>query len=85
MAFQIFSWFDTLTPPRGGRVDLSDIATAFNALETEAGREGLWTYTGHDSHDARLYLTAPDGSPIASSLPLEVVEQRLLQLFEQHP
>lgn len=85
MAFQIFSWFDTVTPPRGGRVDLTELATTFNTLETATGREGRWTYTGQDSLDARLYRAATDGSPLASSLPLEVVEQRLLRLLELYP
>jgi hypothetical protein len=79
MAFQVYSWFETVTPPRGGRLDLGDLATAFDALET--GQDGRWIYTGDDSLDARLYRAGPDGSPIASSLPLEVVEERLLRLF----
>ncbi len=83
MAFQVYSWFDTVTPPRGGRIDLTKLATAFDALET--GREGRWTYTGNDSLDARLYRAGPDERPIPSSLPLEIVEARLLQLFEKHP
>jgi hypothetical protein len=83
MAFQVYSWFDTVTPPRGGRIDLTELATAFDALET--GQKGRWTYTGNDSLDARLYRAGPDGSPLPSTLPLEVVEQRLLQLFEKHP
>jgi hypothetical protein len=83
MAFQVHSWFDTVTPPRGGRIDLAAMAAAFDALES--GREGCWSYTGSDSLDARLYRAGPDGSPLPSTLPLEVVEQRLLQLFERYP
>ncbi|HET6278105.1 MAG TPA: DUF6687 family protein [Candidatus Polarisedimenticolia bacterium] len=83
MAFQVHSWFDTVTPPRGGRIDLADMAAAFDALES--GREGCWTYTGNDALDARLYRAGPDRSPLPSSLPLEIVEQRLLQLFGRHP
>jgi hypothetical protein len=81
MAFQDFSWFDTVTPPRGGRVDLTPIAAAFDALETARG--GGWTYTGNGSLDARLFRAGPDGRPAASSLPLQVVEERLLRLFEE--
>ena len=83
MAFQIFSWFETVTPPRGGRFDLSGVAPELDRLET-AG-EGRWTYTGDDSLDARLYRSAPDGEAVPSSIPLETIERRLLQLFEGRP
>jgi hypothetical protein len=83
MAFQVYSWFETVTPPRGGRLDLSKMATTFDALE--ARDEGCWIYTGNDSPDARLYRAGPDGAPIASSVPLEVIEERLLKLFEKRP
>ena len=83
MAFQIFSWFETVTPPRGTRFDLSDIAAEFDRMETDGG--GRWTYTGDDSLESRLYRVAPDGSPAPSSLSLEAVESRLLRLFAARP
>ena len=83
MAFQIFSWFETVTPARGGRFDLSGVAPELDRLET-AG-EGRWTYTGNDSLDARLYRSAPDGEVVPSSIPLETLERRFLELFEGRP
>ena len=83
MAFQIFSWFETVTPPRGTRFDLGDVAAEFDRMETSGG--GRWTYTGDDSLESRLYRAAPDGSPAPSSLPLETVEGRLLRLFAARP
>ena len=47
MAFQVFSWFETVTPPRGTRVDLGGLAGTFDGLER--GGEGRWIYTGNDS------------------------------------
>ena len=83
MAFQIFSWFETVTPPRGTRFDLAGIGAEFDRLETAGG--GRWTYTGDDSLQARLYRAAPDGSPAPSSLPLEEVESRLTRLCAARP
>src|SRR6267143_3666180 len=56
MAFQIFSWFETVTPPRGTRFDLRDVAADFNRAETSGG--GRWIYTGDDSLESRLYRAA---------------------------
>jgi uncharacterized protein DUF6687 len=83
MAFQIFSWFDTVTPPRGSRFDLTDTGRELDRLET--GGAGRWTYTGDDSLESRLYRTSPDGNPVASTLPIETVESLLLRVFERHP
>jgi len=83
MAFQIYSWFDTVTPPRGGRLDLAPLAAELDRLE--GGTEGRWTYTGNDSLDARLYRAGPGGEPVPSSLGLEAIEERLLQFFEGRP
>lgn len=79
MAFQIFSWFDTVTPPRGARADLTDVALELNRLEPQA--PGRWTYTGNDSLDAKLYRAAADGTPVLSTLPLEAMEGLLLRFF----
>jgi hypothetical protein len=83
MAFQIFSWFETVTPPRGTRFDLSPVAGDFDRLETSG--TGSWTYTGDGSLDSRLYRAGPDGAPVPSSLPLETVEAHLVTLFEGRP
>jgi hypothetical protein len=83
MAFQIFSWFDTLTPPRGTRFDLSEVGARLDAMEASGG--GRWTYTGDDSLESRLYRAGPDGGAVASTLPLETVEPILLRLFEARP
>ncbi len=83
MAFQIFSWFETVTPPRGTRTDLSGVARELDQMETSPG--GRWTYTGDDSLDARLYRAAPDGEPVPSSLPLDTVEAHLVRFFEGRP
>ncbi len=83
MAFQIFSWFETVTPARGTRVDLSGIAAEFDQMEKDRG--GRWTYTGNDSLDSKLYRAGHGGGPVPSSLPLETVEARLIRLFDQHP
>ncbi len=83
MAFLVFSWFETVTPPRGRRVDLGDAATELNRLEVPEG--GRWIYTGNDSLESRLYRAAPDGAPVESSLPLDTVERLLLHVFEGRP
>ncbi len=83
MAFQIFSWFETVTPPRGSRFDLTDAGRELDRLETGDG--GRWTYTGDGSLESRLYRAAPDGSPVASTLPVETVESHLLRIFERRP
>jgi hypothetical protein len=83
MAFQIFSWFDTVTPPRGTRFDLGEIGARLDQMETAGG--GRWTFTGVDSLESRLYRAGPDGSPVASTLPLETLEPLLLREFAQHP
>jgi len=79
MAFQVFSWFETVTPPRGARVDLQEMAAEFD--RTEPGGGGGWIYTGNDSLEARLYRASPKGDPLPSSLPLAAVESRLVQFF----
>jgi len=83
MAFQIFSWFETVTPPRGTRFDLSDLAAELDPLETS--RYGRWVYTGDDSLESRLYRAAPDGTPVPSTLPLETIEGRMVRLFATRP
>ena len=83
MAFQIFSWFETVTPPRGSRIDLAAMARSFDEMETDEA--GHWIYTGNDSLDARLYRAAPDGGPVSSTLPIDVVEGRLVRFFEGRP
>jgi len=83
MAFQIFSWFDTVTPPRGGRFDLTPVAAELEALERDRG--GRWTYTGDDSLDARLYRAGSGGDPVPSTLPLETVESALLRACAAQP
>lgn len=83
MAFQIVSWFDTVTPPRGTRFDLTAAARDLDRMET-AG-DGRWTYTGVHALDCRLYRAGPGGEALPSSLSLEVVEGFLLRLFEGRP
>lgn len=83
MAFQIFSWFETVTPPRGGRFDLTETARVLDGLERSGG--GRWTYTGNDSLDARLCRAGEDGAPVPSTLPLETVEAHLAQVCAAHP
>ena len=83
MAFQIFSWFETTTPPRGTRFDLTEVGVRLDHMETAGG--GRWTYTGDDSLESRLYRSGPDGSPVASTLPLETLESLLLRVFEGRP
>ena len=83
MAFQIFSWFDTVTPARGGRFDLAAAAGELDALERSGG--GRWTYSGNDSLDARLHRAGPGGEPVPSTLPLETVESHLARLCAVHP
>jgi uncharacterized protein DUF6687 len=69
----IFSWFDTLTPPKGSRLDLTPLAMQLNALEPN--REWRWTYTGNQDLEAKLFLPDEDGDPAVSGLPLERVER----------
>jgi len=83
MDFLIFSWFDTVTPPRGTRLDLTPLATELDSMEPMSG--GRWIYTGNDSLAARLYHAAPDGTALPSSLPLETLEARLLEIFRHRP
>lgn len=83
MAFQVFSWFDTVTPPRGTRFDLAGVAAEFDALEPPG--PGRWTYTGNDSLESRLYRSGAAGEPVPSSLPLETVESHLLRICEARP
>ena len=83
MAFQIFSWFETVTPPRGTRFDLTEVGARLDHMETAGG--GRWTYTGDDSLESRLYRAGPDGSPVASTLPLESLESLLMGVFEARP
>jgi hypothetical protein len=68
----IFSWFDTLTPPRGTRLDLTPLAHALNSMEPRSGTR--WTYTGNHDLSARLFQPDGDGDPAVSGLPLERVE-----------
>jgi len=68
----IFSWFDTVTPPKGARLDFTPLATRLNTLEPN--REYRWTYTGNQDLAARLFLPDGDGDPAVSGLPLERVE-----------
>lgn len=68
----IFSWFDTVTPPKGARLDLTPLAGELNLLEPN--REWRWTYTGNQDLTARLFLPDGDGDPAVSGLPLERVE-----------
>jgi hypothetical protein len=83
MAFRIVSWFETKTPPRGGRFDLGGVADQLDRLEGDSS--GRWTYTGNDSLDARLYRAAPDGAPLPSRLPLRTVEDLLVRACEARP
>lgn len=83
MDFQIFSWFETVTPARGGRFSLEATARELDALERTGG--GRWTYTGDDSLEARLYRAGADGSAVPSSLPLETVESHLRRVCAAHP
>ena len=82
-AFQVFSWFDTVTPPRGTRFDLAGVAAEFDRLEPPGS--GHWTYTGDDSLEARLYRAGPGGEPVPSALPLETVESHLVRIFAARP
>jgi hypothetical protein len=83
MAFQIFSWFETTTPPRGTRFDLGGAAAELDQMETAGGAR--WTYTGNDSLESRLYRRAPDGGSAPSTLPLATVESHLRRILEQRP
>lgn len=68
----IFSWFDTVTAPRGRRIDLTPLAVRLN--EIEPAREHRWIYTGNDDLEARLCCLDPEGDPAASGLPLARLE-----------
>ena len=68
----IFSWFDTVTPPKGARTDLTPLARELNSVEPN--RERRWTYTGNQDLQARLFLPDAEGDPAVSGLPLERVE-----------
>ncbi len=83
MNFQIFSWFDTVTPPRGTRTDLGKLADELNRSEPPDG--GRWTYSGNDSLDARLCRAGAKGQPVPSRLPLDSVESRLVGFFDGLP
>lgn len=83
MAFQIFSWFDTVTPARGGRFDLAGVAAELNRLEPPGA--GRWTYTGDASLESRLYRAGPGGESAPSTLPLDVVEPYLRRVLEARP
>jgi hypothetical protein len=83
MAFQIFSWFETVTPPRGTRIDLTGIARELDRAESRSA--GRWTYTGNDSLESRLFREGESGQSIPSSLPLAHVESRLISLFDGRP
>lgn len=83
MAFQVFSWFDTVTPPRGTRFDLTEAAADLDRLETSGA--GRWTYTGNDSLEARLYRAGPGGGPVPSSIPLDTIETCLVRMCEARP
>jgi hypothetical protein len=76
----VFSWFDTVTPPRGGRTDLTPLALRLN--EMEPAREGRWTYTGNQDMAARLFLADGSGEAMASGLPLRRVEGFLAQALQ---
>ncbi len=83
MDFLIFSWFETVTPPRGTRFDLTELAGALDRDEPRAG--GRWTYTGNDSLESRLYRAGGGGDAVPSGIPLPEVEGRLIRLFEKRP
>ena len=68
----IFSWFDTVTPPKGARTDLTPLARQLNSVEPN--REWRWTYTGNQDLEAKLFLPDGDGDPAVSGLSLERVE-----------
>jgi uncharacterized protein DUF6687 len=76
LAHHIFSWFDTVTPPRGARVDLTPFASQLNAIDPS--RAGRWTYTGNDDLAARLFRVDDAGSSAVSGLPLARVEEFLV-------
>jgi uncharacterized protein DUF6687 len=68
----IFSWFDTVTPPRGARLDLTPLCLPLNRIETAPAAR--WTYTGNHDLAARLYLADERGEPVASRLRIGRVE-----------
>ncbi|HXH29066.1 MAG TPA: DUF6687 family protein [Candidatus Polarisedimenticolia bacterium] len=83
MMFRIESWFETVTPVRGGRLDLAPLASELDRLEPDRG--GRWVYTGSEALEPVLCRAGPDGAPVPSSLPLETVETALVRLFREHP
>jgi Family of unknown function (DUF6687) len=82
MEFRIFSWFETVTPARGGRVDLAPLVPELDRLERDGGG---WTYSGNAALEPRLYRAGPDGAPATSSLPLPTVEAALLRVLRDRP
>lgn len=73
----IFSWFDTVTPPKGARTDLTPLAHQLNSVEPN--REWRWIYTGNQDLEAKLFLPDADGDPAVSGLSLERVETLVLE------
>jgi hypothetical protein len=73
----IFSWFDTVTPPKGDRLDLTFLA--LQLAEIEPVRDGVWTYTGNHDLSARLFLSDAAGDAMVSGLPLQRVEGLLVE------
>jgi len=76
LAHHIFSWFDTVTQPRGARIDLAACASQLNAIDPS--REGSWIYTGNEDLAARLFRADDAGSSTVSGLPLRRVEEFLV-------
>jgi len=76
----IFSWFDTVTPPRGERVDLTPFASRLN--EMEPAGDGRWIYTGNEDLAARLFRADSGGDPVVSGLPLERLEGFLVESLQ---
>jgi hypothetical protein len=76
----VFTWFDTVTPPKGERVDFTPFALRLNDMEP--ARESRWTYTGNDDLAARLFLADEEGECAVSGLPLPRVEEFLVHSLE---
>ena len=68
----IFSWFDTVTPPKGARLDLTPLARELNSMEPS--RDARWRYTGNHDLEAKLFLADSVGDVAVSGLPLQRVE-----------
>ena len=77
----VFSWFDTVTPPRGERLDLTPLALRLNAMEP--AKDGRWTYTGNQDLAARLFLADAGGEAAVSGLPLDRVEGLLVESLRE--